>query len=192
MPVAVVVPPAYLLSMTKKRKTSDPAPDNILPLHGQSDKGQEDQTAFTRRWGKKVADHGYTMVPTALFRMQARLGLNPSQFLVLLQLLSHWFKDDSLPWPSKDTIATRLRIRPRQLQRILTDLEDADIIKRRARYRASGGQTSNAYDLSGLVRKLKTLEPEYKQMKAENEARRVEVETPIGRRRKAGSPSASK
>jgi predicted transcriptional regulator len=178
--------------MTNDSKNTKGDPGNVINLLRKAKKGQADEKAFAKRWGRGVAQHGYTMVPTVLLWMQGRLGLNPSQFLVLLQVLSHWFKDDSLPWPAKETIATRLGIKPRQIQRILTDLETAGLIKRVPRHFGHGGQTSNAYDPSGLVKRIKELEPEYRKMKEENKARRAEVETPVGRRRKAGSPSASK
>lgn len=150
------------------------------------------QQAFEKRWGTKVADHGFTMVPTMMLWMQARLGLSSPQTMVLLQILSHWFDCGSLPWPSKDTIAKRLAIKPRQVQRILSDLENAGLIERKARYFRSGGQSSNAYSLEGLIAKLNALEPEYRKMKAEIQSRRAEVETPVGRRHKASSPPASK
>ena len=184
--------PDYLSCMTETDTTSKGIPGNVHHLQPRPNQRPEDGQAFVKRWGEPVADHGYLMAPNLLFWMQGRLGLNPSQFVVLLQILSHWFKEDSLPWPSKESIANRLGIKPRQVRRILTDLETAGLIKRKARYRPRGGQTSNAYDLSGLVKKIKALEPEFRRMKEQNKSRWAEVETPVGRRRKAGSPSASK
>lgn len=176
-----------------KSRRSQAATDRSRPSRRKALKPPKEQQAFEMRWGTNVAEHGFTMVPTMLFWMQARLGLSSPQSMVLLQILSHWFDNKSLPWPSKNTIAKRLGIKPRQVQRILGDLEKAKFIKRKARYYRSGGQSSNAYDLDGLIARLVVLEPEYRKMKAENQLRRAEVETPVGRRqRKESSPLASK
>ncbi len=155
---------------------------------------EEAQGAFSKRWGTNVADHGYTMVPAILLAMGGRLKLHPTQMLVLLKISSFWWQKESLPWPSKEKIAVRVGITERQVQRILRVLETAGLIKRLTRRYKSGGQSSNAYDLSGLVNRLRKLEPEYRQMKEEHKARRAEVETPVSvrLRRKAGSPPASK
>ena len=40
-------------------------------------------------FGDGVMAHGYTGVPNIMVRAQARLGLNPAQFNILVQLLSY-------------------------------------------------------------------------------------------------------
>lgn len=143
------------------------------------------------KWGKAVMDRGYTIVPSLLLWGQQRLGLSPAQLIVLLQIISHWWEPDKNPYPSKKTIAIRLDRSERQIQRYLTDLELAGFIRRVSRYLPSGGQTSNGYQLDGLVRKLKKIEPEFRKAVEENRERRAEVETPIRNRRakRGGTPS---
>ena len=155
-------------------------------------KGKEDDRAFTKRWGGRVADHGYTMVPTMFFALQAELGLTSPQALVLLHLLDHWWHSSSgLPWPAKKTLANRMSVTERQIQRILTGLENEGLISRQARFYSSGGQKSNAYDLGGLIKRLKKLEPAFRADKDAKKQRRAAAERPA-RRRRAGSPSSSK
>lgn len=147
-----------------------------------------DQSAFSKRWGARVADHGFTMVPHMFFALQAELGLTCQQAMVLLHLLNHWWTTtNGLPWPSKRTLANRLSLSERQVQRILTDLEREGLIARCSRYYESGGQKSNAYDMSGLVSRLKELEPNFREVREAKKARREDAERPK-RRRRAGLP----
>jgi DeoR/GlpR family transcriptional regulator of sugar metabolism len=94
---------------------------------------------------------------------------------VLAQLFQHWGQADDTPFPSKETIARRLCKSERTIQRYLTGLEAAGLIKRIARFKGHKGQTSNGYDLSGLVAKLAELEPEFTKA-----AEQKKIETPAG------------
>lgn len=119
-------------------------------------------TAAARKWGKKVMDHGFCIVPSLLFKAQGRLGLNPTQLAVLLQLCEHWWEPDNKPHPGKRRLAERLGIGPRQIQRYIASLEQAGLVKRIERRSGSGAKQTNTYDLSGLVERLKKLEPEFR------------------------------
>ena len=69
----------------------------VIPIRREA---EESERAFTRRWSAKVADHGYTTVPSMFFALQAELGLTCQQAMVLLHLLDHWWHTSSgLPWP---------------------------------------------------------------------------------------------
>ena len=171
------------------RTTDDDNGAKVIPIRR---KAEDQDRAFVRRWGAKVADHGYTEVPRLLFASQAELGLTCSQAMVLLHLLDHWWYTSSgLPWPSKKTLATRLQQTERNVQRILTDLENEGLIARQARYHGSGGQKSNAYDLAGLIKRLKQLEPKFHDEREAKKARRARAEAPA-RKRRAGTPPTAK
>ena len=101
---------------------------------------------------------GYTMLPNLLLQAQGRLGISPVQLNVLVQLIQHWWDADSDPFLAKETIARRMRKGPRQIQRYLIELELAGLLKRRPRFKGHQAQTSNAYDLDGLVSKLAAIE----------------------------------
>lgn len=137
----------------------------IIELHP-----EERKKASEEKWGKRVLKIGFSIVPSLLLRAQQRLGLNPTQLVVLLQLLDYWWDVDRKPYPSKKTLSERLKISPRQVQRYMQDLERSGFIKREARYANSGGRMSNLYDLAGLVEKLQKLEPEFREV--EDEVRR--------------------
>lgn len=132
-----------------------------------------------QKWGKQVMGFGFCIVPSLLLRAQNRLGLSPTQLAVLIQLCDFWWENERKPHPGKELLSKRLGISKRQLQRHIAELERADLIKRVERHHAShGGNLSNIYDLSGLVAKLKKLEPEFREAYEKAE----ETRKAVGRR----------
>lgn len=162
-------------------KTQDGA--TVIPL--QPTKAAK---ASEQKWGTEVMGLGFCLVPSLLLRAQRRLGLNPTQLAVLLQLCDFWWDEARKPFPSKEALAERLGLSPRQVQRHIADLEQAGFVTRVERRGSHGGKLSNLYDLSGLVRRLKEIEPDFRQVEAENRERRRAVARPGYRRRK---PAAS-
>ena len=124
-----------------------------------------------RIWGKEVMEHGFCIVPSLLLRAQSRLGLNPTQLAILLQLCEHWWQEENKPHPGKKRLADRLGIGPRQIQRHIAELEDAGLVVRIERHGANGSMQTNVYDLSGLVAKLKVIAQDFR--KVEDEARQA-------------------
>lgn len=120
------------------------------------------------KWGKEVMKAGFCLIPSLLLRCQQRLGLNPTQLAVLLQLADFWWEASRKPYPSKQTLSDRLGLGPRQIQRYMAELEDAGLLTRIVRSADDKGKLSNEYDLSGLVEKLKTLAPEVLKAKEDN------------------------
>jgi predicted transcriptional regulator len=124
-------------------------------------KAKPPKTSATK-WGPKVMELGFCVVPSLIFRAQRRLGLNPTQLAVLLQLADYWWDAARKPFPKKADLAERLNLSDRQLQRHIADLEKAGFVQRIERTASHRGKISNAYDLSGLVQKLQALEPEFR------------------------------
>lgn len=106
---------------------------------------------------------------------QARLGLNPTQLAVLLQLADFWWDPNRKPFPKKADLAARLSLSERQVQRHIADLETAGFVQRIERTYGRRGKISNEYDLSGLVEKLKALEPQFREVAEETKARKRDV-----------------
>lgn len=113
------------------------------------------------KWGRSVMALGFCIIPSLLLRAQRRLKLTPVQLAVLLQLADYWWENERKPWPSKQSLSDRLGISPRQVQRHLADLENMGLIVRNQRTGINGGKLSNEYDLSGLVKRLQALAPEF-------------------------------
>lgn len=120
-----------------------------------------------KKWGPAVMELGFCIIPSLLLRAQARLQLTPVQLAVVIQLCDYWWDSERKPFPSKAHLAARLKIGERQVQRHLTALEEAGILRRVER---GPGQT-NEYDLSPLVARLKEVAPEVKKAKEESQAR---------------------
>lgn len=125
-----------------------------LPLRPTSSKTAD------RKWSKQVMQLGFCIIPSLLLRAQQRLGLNPTQLAVLLQLADYWWDESRKPYPSKQALSERLGLGERQIQRHIADLEAAGLVTRIQRTAENGGKLSNEYDLSGLVARLAKLAPE--------------------------------
>lgn len=139
--------------------------------------------ASEQKWGKPVMELGFCIVPSLLLRAQNRLGLNPTQLAVLMQLCDFWWDEARKPYPSKETLSERLGLSKRQLQRYIADLEQAGLVERIERHHAGhGGKLSNIYDLSGLVMKLKKLEPEFREAEEKAKETRKAVSRKAHRR----------
>ena len=134
--------------------------------------------ASERKWGKAVMDRGFCIVPSLLLRAQARLKLSPTQLAILMHLADYWWDVDRKPWPKKQTLGDRLNLSARQVQRYIAELEEMGYVKRIERTAPHKGKLSNEYDLSGLVERLKQLEPEFRQVEEENKERLREVARP--------------
>lgn len=153
-------------------ETSDNA-TNVVSLHPAKAKKASEQ-----KWGAKVIELGFCIVPSLLLRAQQRLGLNPTQLAVLMQLCDFWWDAARKPHPGKKLLAERLGLSERQVQRYIAELEQAGFVKRFERYASHGGKMTNIYDLSGLVEKLKSLEPEFRNVEQSAKAARKAVAKP--------------
>lgn len=133
-------------------------PAVVIPIRAKSD-----SLASEKKWGKAVMKLGFSILPSLIFRAQRRLGLNPTQLVILLQIADYWWDQGRKPYPSKATLGARVGLSPRHIQRIIAELEEAGLVKRIERHARHRGKLSNEYDLSGLVERLKQLEPEFRE-----------------------------
>lgn len=134
--------------------------------------------ASEKKFGKPVMDVGFCITPSMLMKAQARIGLNPVQFNIVMHLLDQWWSADRRPWPAKSLLAERMGMSERQIQRQIAELEGAGLIQRIGRTRPGKGKTSNEYDLTGLVNKMKALEPEFTEAKQQAQARQKALSRP--------------
>lgn len=124
------------------------------------------------KWGREVMSLGFCITPSLLLKAQKRLRLTPPQLMVLLHLMDIWWGDqNSLPWPSKRHLAERIGMGQRRVQAIVAELEEAKLVVRKERRDRFNGKTSNAYDLSGLVKRLQEIAPDF--IHAEKEVKRL-------------------
>ncbi len=95
---------------------------------------------------------GFQAVPDLLLKHQGNLGLSPTDLTVLLNVLMHWWYPEQKPFPRSTTIAKRMGVTPRTVQRSLQQLEDLGLL---VREKDTGGPTY--LDPSPLVEKLGAL-----------------------------------
>lgn len=131
-----------------------------------------------RKWGKDVMSLGFCITPSLLLKAQKRLRLTPPQFVVLLHLMDIWWDEERLPWPSKRHLAERIGMGERRVQAIVAELEEAGLVTRLERRNRFGGKTSNAYDLGGLVNRLRQIAPDFIQAEAKAKRLRREAAQP--------------
>ena len=113
--------------------------------------------AFTDRFGKTVREAGITVVPRVLLTGLAELKLKPIQAIVLLQMIACWGKSGPHPFPKRGLLRKWIGCDKRTLDRTITSLVKNGFIEKGKRKSHRGRQTSNEYNLSGLVEKLKPL-----------------------------------
>ncbi len=135
---------------------------------------------LSKRWGKEVISEGWTAIPNTLIERQQALKLSPTEMNILLVLLKYWWEDNKSPFPSKKTIADYINRDISTVRKTMKSLEDKGLIKREARFYEKGGQSSNSYDLSGLVKNLKKESRLLSKIKAERKSE-------DGRLRRGGS-----
>jgi AraC-like DNA-binding protein len=116
------------------------------------------------KWGQLVAERGFAQIPNYLLFLNQFLDhehrLSPIELLVLIELAAAWWKKSELPFPSMATLAARVGVSERQIQRAVTKLEKTHFLKRVKR-RSSGIISSNAYDLAPLVAILENVAKAY-------------------------------
>lgn len=112
-------------------------------------------TEWETRWGKISLAAGFTMVPTVLIHRMGSLGLKPTEFCVLMVIISYWIKTEQPPHPSVETIAASLAVDARTVRRAITALIKKDLIIRQTRVTANNGNKTNLYYLTPLVDRLK-------------------------------------
>jgi hypothetical protein len=93
-----------------------------------------------------------------------------------MHLADFWWDAGDPPRPQKETLAVRLGMGARQVQRHLAALEQGGFIRRVPRYRGPKDQVANGYDMTGLVTKLRDLEPEFRREIDRKRRRRQKLE----------------
>jgi hypothetical protein len=103
------------------------------------------------KWGF-VIDPGFAAVPYVLLLHQHALGLTSDHFNVLMNVLAHWHANGRMAFPHSQTIAKRIGISQRSVQRSLSWLIKNEFITKIMR---KPGVSPQGYDPTPLVEKLK-------------------------------------
>ncbi len=92
-----------------------------------------------------------------------------------MQLCEFGWEDARKPHPGKKLLAERPGLSERQEQRSIAELEQAGLVTRVERYAVHGGRMINTYDLTGLVGRLRKLEPEFRKIEEDVKNERKNV-----------------
>ena len=105
------------------------------------------------RWGASVTTGaaGFTAVPSVLIRYQSTIGLSSTELVVLLNLITHWWRAEELPYVRTTTIANRMDVDRRTVERALQSLEARGLIRRLPGEKHKDRLTVRRFDLAGLV-----------------------------------------
>jgi DNA-binding MarR family transcriptional regulator len=106
-----------------------------------------------KKWEYSL-DAGFQIIPNVLFRCQKVLGLEPVDVVILMNITTHWWGKDDLPYPRPSVIANRMNVSTRTVERRLKVLEKTGFL-RRLESSKKQGRAVRRIDLSGLVQKLK-------------------------------------
>lgn len=79
---------------------------------------------------REAAVAGFQPVPDLLLKHQSTLGLSPTNLVVLLNVLMHWWFPEQKPYPRSTTIAKRMGLSPRAVQRSLQQLHILGLLTR--------------------------------------------------------------
>jgi DNA-binding MarR family transcriptional regulator len=113
-------------------------------------------TAITSRpiekWGE-AAVAGWQALPDLLLKHQSKLELTATELVVLINLLSYWWYVDELPFPRVTTLAKRMNVTPRTVQRAIQRLTELGLLKKVTDHK--DGRERDVLDPAGLVQKLK-------------------------------------
>jgi predicted transcriptional regulator len=73
---------------------------------------------------------GFVALPISLLRLQKQLKLNATDMVVLTNLLAHWWKPNEGVFPRTTTIANRMGVDKRTIQRSTQKLVRAGLMER--------------------------------------------------------------
>jgi len=146
------------------------AADLAEPGSSRKSKAKENaEDILKKKWGKNVVDLGWAAVPNILIDRQQALKINSVELNILLVLMKYWWSGKEMPFPSKKTIAETIGKDSTTVQRNIRNMEARGLLKRERRNWKSGGQSSNVYDLSGLIAQLKPFAAEEVKLKKKQE-----------------------
>ena len=116
------------------------------------DKTQRITERAVEKWGD-AAEAGFQTLPDILLKKQVELGLSATDMLTLINITMHWWYRAKLPFPRSSTIAERMGIDTRTVQRSLRKLVALGLIQKEAETQEDG-TTRTVLNLTPLVDRL--------------------------------------
>jgi hypothetical protein len=116
---------------------------------------KKDQAEVLRRneakWSKPLMAAGWNAIPSIIIEKQQALGLDALDMNIILHLSNYWWQADKLPFPSVDTIAQAIGVKPRTIQKRISALHALGLLTRIERRHTRFGSDTNLYSFEGLI-----------------------------------------
>lgn len=117
-------------------------------------------------WGDGILDKGFTLVPNVLLDHYVELGL-ADRHMVLIEVLLRFGHGRRQVYPSQKTLAGKTGNTVRRVQKIIRELREMGYLQVYKRYlkpeNSNPRKTSNMYDLTNLLEKLRDVVREEKE-----------------------------
>lgn len=115
---------------------------------------------FVYRWGEDVLKMGFTTVPNLLMRINRFVPkarqLKSSEIFVLITLLSYWWDNHRMPFPSMSRLSFETGLSVRQTKRVISQLSEKGYFQIK-KLPSKNVIESNQYDLTPLVELAKKI-----------------------------------
>lgn len=136
---------------------------------------QEIESTLNDKWGEGGLCLGWTAIPTSLLFVQSQLNLTSTDMNVLLNLIIHWWHVDDRIYPSQDSIAHRMGVSKRTIQRTLDRLVALGLIEVKQTKRNGKYKGRNLYSLTPLARTIDSIAPTTKELMMSSKEKKEEV-----------------
>ncbi len=108
--------------------------------------------AFVEKWGQPLIDAGYGVAPNVIIQRHKQLGLDATELTLYFLIASFWWKASERPFPSMLELGKAMGMHVRNIQRRLQKMEAVGFIRIYKRKSRHGGNKSNEYDLTPLIK----------------------------------------
>lgn len=117
---------------------------------------ERDGLSAREKFGSAI-DGGFQAVPDVLLKHQNKLGLSPVDVVILLNIMMHWWNAHDKPYPRLVTIAQRIGVTPRTVERRISRMEKAKLLRRLPAEKKEKGLSVRRFDLGGIVSRLQLI-----------------------------------
>jgi hypothetical protein len=116
------------------------------------------------KWGGAISGgpNGYQLVPDVLLRKQIELKLDATDIVILLNICMHWWESEpgKMPHPRPVTIAKRMGISTRTVERHIARLGELGLIEWMPPEPRADAPSVRRFDLEGIRSELERLADE--------------------------------
>lgn len=111
---------------------AEPTSEIITAKLPDSETADSVQITVKEKWQGAVTEaSGFVAIPMSLLRLQTKLKLTATDMVVLVNLLAHWWDPSRAVFPRSTTIAKRMGVAKRTVQRSTSKMVRAGLIEKK-------------------------------------------------------------